>query len=111
MVMNIYEGNTVGHLSDREYLHGAVTCLVRGKTRDILAAGHGDGSVLVYGTESLVLAQRFSLHSSAVTCLCFDKEVLRGLSVGIYTVQRKQGHDDNWVRFDSVFEFIQADKP
>jgi len=65
----------VAHLSDSEYLHGPVTYLIQGKSRPVLVPGHNDGSVLIYNSDTLTLTQRFSLHSSAVTYLCFDKEV------------------------------------
>ena len=86
LAISIYEGKVVAHLSDTEYLHGPVTVLAQGKSRSVLAAGHNDGSVLIYSPESFELKQRFSLHSSSVTYLCFDKEVLIQSTIGIYSI-------------------------
>eukprot|EP01022_Parablepharisma_sp_SALTPOND_P019786 TRINITY_DN3426_c2_g1_i1.p1 TRINITY_DN3426_c2_g1~~TRINITY_DN3426_c2_g1_i1.p1 ORF type:complete len:964 (-),score=102.02 TRINITY_DN3426_c2_g1_i1:3822-6713(-) len=68
-------------MSGPEDFHQAVTFLARGKSRPVLAAGYADGSVLIYDPESLKMTQKFSFHSSAVTCLCFDKDVYSTLLI------------------------------
>ena len=76
LAISIYEGKIIGRMNGPEDLHQSVTCLALGKSRPLLAVGYADGSVLIYNPESYKMTQKYSFHTSAVTALCFDKDVI-----------------------------------